>query len=233
MYIYSRQKSDQRGLSGNAAPTISPFALQIRTAQVGDMRFGPPPDSGRQYQPTLEHPYARVLANFSNITEGADLSCVCYEDMPREEARSIGVMHAEELEYTETPYALEVHLIGHHYICDCRTTVPPGRCPPSIHQGADPADPWRKRRCNEWIENTKQQAAEVIGSKTFRQQLAQKVFEISGLQKWRGTFLPPAEFTQVLAEKAERAKPIKIIAPIVIAAAGSVIIWKTIRKRKK
>jgi hypothetical protein len=228
MYLYNKL-----GLSGNSGLTISPFhaklAAGVRAAPIRDMRFGPPPDSGKKYRPTDYYPFARIIVNFNNIFEDVLLHCVCYENMPREEITDIR-LSSEQLDFIGNPYTLEVHPIGHSYVCDCRTKIT--GCPESVHRGADPRDPWRQRQCADWEERINKEIADTLSTKNFRKVLAQRVFKTSGLQSWRGTFLPPAEFTQVLIEREVRAKPYKVIAPLVIAVAGSVIAWQIIRKKE-
>ena len=142
----------------------------------------------------------------------------CYHNAPREQVIT-GMV----------PYTMEISAPGNNFICNGN---PSQECPESVYQNADPKDPWRQRQCAAWKQGWEQEAANIISTQGFRDQVTQNVLTLAGISGWRRWFAKSAEFIQVLDERERRERGIKIFALVTVAAGGGVVLWKYLQNRK-
>jgi hypothetical protein len=159
--------------------------------------------------PNRVSPYPRVTTTVSGIT------AVCYQGMSRTDINPAAL-----------PYSIEVNPIGTTLICQCNVRPAVVSCPQEVHQGANAADPWRREKCNQWVEEKVLENTELLSTEAFREQLAKQAMDLVGVPGWRRWFAGPAEFTTVLREKEDRARPIKIVAPMILLASGGYLFWR-------
>jgi len=159
-------------------------------------------------------PYSGIV----NVDMGG-VKCRCYHNAPR-----------EVILRSRVPYAMEISLPDHAFICSCN---PSSICPESVHQGIDKRDPWRQRRCAEWFENYEQEVAQTISSEQFRSDMTERVLDVSGITGAGRAFAQPAEFVQVLAEREQRSRAVTIASIVVLALGGGVLTWKFVADRKR
>jgi len=145
----------------------------------------------------------------------AGIGAVCYQGMPRTD------INPESL-----PYTVEVHPVGTMFVCQCNVRPAVVSCPQEVHQGASTSDPWRREKCNQWVEAKVLENTELLSTVPFREQLAKQAMDLVGVPGWRRWFAGPAEFTTVLREKEARERPIKIVAPIILLASGGYLFWR-------
>jgi hypothetical protein len=157
-------------------------------------------------------PWAKAYTTVQNIT------VTCYHNAPREEVLR-----------KQVPYTMEISVPGNNFIC---ISNPDQTCPESVHQGTDIKDPWRQRQCAAWKQDWEQQAANIIASEGFRNQVTENILDLAGISGWRRWFTKPAEFLQVLDEKERRERAIKIMALLTFAAGGGTILWTYLRNKK-
>ena len=155
-------------------------------------------------------------------TEHNNISCRCYQNAPREEILRWMV-----------PKAMEIHVPGDVFVCNCTPQTGALDCPEEVHQGTDPKDPWRQRRCQEWRENWEVEAANIIGSEEFRDAITENVLDIAGITGWKRLLANSAEFVQVLEEREKRGRAIKIAGGAVLALSAGVLTWRYLKKRKE
>jgi hypothetical protein len=142
----------------------------------------------------------------------------CYHNAPREEVLR-----------KQVPYTMEISVPGNNFVC---IGNPNQECPESVHQNADIKDPWRQRQCATWKQDWERQAADIIASEGFRNQVTENVLNLAGISGWRRWFTKPAEFIQVLDEKERRERAIKIMALVAFAAGGGAILWTYLKDKK-
>ena len=156
-------------------------------------------------------PYAIAETKVQNI------NVRCYENAPR-----------EQIVTKQVPYTMELSVPGHSFVC---IGNPDQECPASVHRNTDPKDPWRNRQCATWRQGWEQQAAGIIASQGFRNQVTENILNVVGITGWRRWFTKPAEFVQVLDEKESRERVIKIAAVLALAASGGAILWTFLTKK--
>ena len=156
-------------------------------------------------------PYAIARTNVQNI------AVHCYENMPREQILA-----------TQVPYTMELSVPGRNFTC---IGNPSQECPESVHRGTDPKDPWRQRQCAAWRQTWERQAADIIASQGFRDQVTENILNAAGVTGWRRWFTQGAEFVQVLDEKERRERAIKITAFVALAAGAGGILWTFLKKK--
>ena len=157
-------------------------------------------------------PWARAETTVQNV------DVRCYHNAPRE-------LVLQQM----VPYTMEISAPGNNFIC---IGNPRQECPESVHQNADPKDPWRINQCAAWKSGWERDAADIIASQEFRNQVTENVLNLAGISGWRRWFAKPAEFVQVLEEKESRERGIKIFALVAVAAGGGVILWRHLQSKK-
>lgn len=156
-------------------------------------------------------PYAVARTSVQNI------DVHCYENMPR-----------EQIVARQVPYTMELSVPGRSFVC---IGNPNQDCPASVHRGTDPKDPWRQRQCAAWRTDWEREAAGIIASQAFRDQVTTNILNAAGITGWRRWFTKNAEFVQVLDEKERRERAIKIAAVVALAAGGGAILWTYLRPK--
>lgn len=162
---------------------------------------------------------SRVAPWPSVHTRVQNIRVKCYHNAPREEVLREMV-----------PYTMEISTPGNNFIC---IGNPIQECPESVHRGTDPKDPWRQRQCAAWRQTWERQAADIIASQDFRDQVTENILNIAGIPAWQRALAKPAEFIQVLEEREGRERAIKIASILALAAGGGVILWSYLKGRKE
>jgi hypothetical protein len=150
-------------------------------------------------------------------TNVQNIDVQCYENMPR-----------EQIVTKQVPYTMELSVPGHSFVC---IGNPDQECPASVHRNTDPKDPWRNRQCATWRQGWEQQAAGIIASQGFRNQVTENILNVVGITGWRRWFTKPAEFVQVLDEKEHRERVIKVAAVLALAAGSGAILWTFLKDK--
>jgi len=172
---------------------------------------------GDRYIPA--RPTSRIAPWAAVETTVQNIRVKCYQNAPREEVLREMV-----------PYTMEISVPGNNFIC---LGNPIQECPESVHRGTDPKDPWRQRQCAAWRQTWERQAADIIASQDFRNQVTENVLNIAGISAWQRVLAKPAEFLQVVEERERRERSIKILSVLAFAAGGGVILWTYLRSRKE
>lgn len=170
-------------------------------------------------------PSATSLAQWPKVeTEVDNVFCGCYQNAPREEILRRAI-----------PYTMEIQTPNNTFVCWCepRTSNLTLACPESVHQGTDPRDPWRIRRCTEWREQYEAQVAEMIASPGFRDQVTENVLDIAGITGLERMRTKSAEFILVIAEREKRARALKIAGGVVLLASAGILSLRYFVKRSK
>lgn len=220
MYIYTKPRLVPRNsLSKRPEPSEGlgqPAQTQAQTGPQG--RYIPArgidPATG---QPVMSEgqpaPWAVVDVRLQQI------NCRFYENAPRE------MVLPETL-----PHTMEVTTPGRRFIGACHPTQ---ACPPEVHEGARPGDPWRDTRCRQWLTNWNEHAPNVIASPEFREELTDSILSIANVTGTKRALVKPAEFLEVIYEREAKEKPIRVFSFIVLAASGGILTFQLVRNAVK
>jgi hypothetical protein len=170
-------------------------------------------------------PSETSLAQWPKVeTEIDNIFCGCYQNSPR-----------EEILRRTIPYDMEIHTPNNTFVCWCepKTSNLALACPESVHQGTDPRDPWRIRRCTEWREQWEAQAAEMIATPEFRDRLTENVLDIAGITGLERMRAKNAEFILVITEREKRARALMIAGGAVVLVSAGILSLRYFAKRSK
>lgn len=174
---------------------------------------------GDQYLPASPTRTKTPWAIADTVVQG--ISVRCYQNAPREQILT-----------RQVPYTMEISYPGGNFVCIGNPTTAFLTCPESVHQNADPKDPWRIRQCAAWKEALPQQMADLVATEDFRKQVTDNILNVAGISAFGKLFAKPAEFVQVVEERERREGAIKVVSILALAAGGGVILWKYLKRRK-